>query len=169
LIPTLGEVLDLFPQKRFLLDYKGGERDSLGTFERVAEILSSYPPETSKNIYWYVLSEENERRVKELMPLTNIFLKNRDFYKECYGWLLTTGWIGYVPEKCRGVNYGLPMNYFKRLGVAASLIIRRVHAIDSKFIVVYPETIEDGLYLGNFDIDGIFTDHIELHGPMFNP
>lgn len=166
LIPTLRETLDAFPGKKFLLDFKGDDGDTLAV---VAKILSEYPPETSQNMAWYGLSSEQEQRVQELMPLTTIFLKDKTFYKKCLAWILTTGWVGYVPDECRGAYYGVPFEYFDRVGFLSELLISRVHKIGGKFVLVFVETAEQVEYAKQYEIDAVFTNHIETVAPLFKP
>lgn len=164
LVPSLREVLDAFPGKNFLLDYKGDEGDTLAA---AAQIIKSYPVEVQKRISWYVLDPKDEARVLDLMPESEILFHDKAYYKRCYAWLLTTSWFGYVPENCRGGSYGMPFSIFKKAGWFGHAIINRVHAVGSRFILALPETLADAKYAEDFAIDGVFTNHVEIIGPYF--
>lgn len=162
LIPSLREVLEAFPGKALLLDYKGDEGDTLAAVER---IIKAYPGDVK--ISWYLLSPKDEARVLAIFPRSEILFRDKSFYKSCYLWLLGTSWFGYVPDKCLGVSYGMPLSIFRKAGWFGHAIINRVHSIGSRFILALPETLQDAKYADDFAIDGVFTNHVEIIGPYY--
>lgn len=159
LMPTLEEVLDRFPDKKFLLNQKSSE---LRTVEVLAEILKKYPAEQrSRLYYWGVRYEDLKARVPDIGP----FMLGRGDMKRCGIAYLLTGGLTALPEICTGRVLILPSWGVPYLWGWPNRFMQRVVAAGSQFIVAEVNSIEEAERFVALPIHGLMTDRIEIVGP----
>jgi len=128
LMPTLQEVYRAFPDRKFLVNIKGGhpmEADRLNRYLRKHNL----PPQGNLLVYG---NERVMKKMRELRPHAWVF--SRDSVKQCTYHYLMLGWSGYVPEACRNgavvapntwhwALWGWPNRFIQRMEDAGSLVM----------------------------------------------
>ncbi|GLK51548.1 glycerophosphodiester phosphodiesterase family protein [Maricaulis virginensis] len=104
LIPSLGEVLDAFPGRRFVINIKSNDPHEA---ERLAVYLDARNIDPERLIV--VGAPAPLTRLAELRP--GIRQLSRRGLKDCALRYLLTGWSGFVPQACRNTVLILPKNY----------------------------------------------------------
>ena len=97
-IPTLVEVLNQYPNKKFLIDHKDG---SMKTARLLAEIIKNLPGEQQKLIYYWGPEATFQYIKKEIPTMSRLFCNKRKMKKWLYRYLLTFGLMGWS-EASRG-------------------------------------------------------------------
>jgi glycerophosphoryl diester phosphodiesterase len=167
LMPSLAEVLDAFPGRRFLVNIKGNQAYE---GEQLARFLLARPAGTLDRVAFYG-AEGPMNRLRELVPNLRGF--SRSSLKACFGRYLLYGWTGYVPAACRHTVFVLPASYGIYLwGWPHRFVARMASAGTDVFVVGAtadglsgidsPRELEE---LGEPSDGGVWTDRIELLGP----
>jgi glycerophosphoryl diester phosphodiesterase len=168
LMPSLLEVLDAFPQGRFLINFKIKD-PSEG--ERLANFLESRSEPVKNRLFVYGGEQPTTRAlslVKDLRGFTKSSLKS------CAIKYIALGWVGYVPQECRETMLVIPANYTRYLWGWPNRFVQRMNSSGSDVFVA-----------GDFQADGtggiddlkslealrpirgfgIWTNRVELVGP----
>lgn len=166
LMPTLPEVLDAFPNRRFLIHIKSSE---VSEGDILAHALLARPASQRRLLMVYGGAAPVERvlgLVPEVRGLT------RDRVKSCAYRYAAIGWTGYVPEVCRHALLLLPVSRAKYLWGWPHRFIARMAAVGTDVVVVRQG--DDGWIRGFDDADafadvsddnysgGVWTDRIEV-------
>lgn len=166
LMPTLDEVLDQFPSKRFLIHIKSRDPKE---GEQLANALSKRSIEQQALIVVYG-SEEAITRFSDRMPKIRVFTKSS--IKKCLKRYAMLGWSGYFPDVCRNIIIAVPINWAPYLWGWPWRFIGRFAEAGSEVILFGPADkrtgIDDLESLTNLieDYRGlIWTNRIELIGP----
>ena len=105
LMPTLGEVLDAFPDRRFLVNIKSNDPEE---GRMLAERIGALPPARRELIQVY---GGGTAIATFRAALPDVTVLGTDGARRCllrYGLL---GWSGYMPEDCRSTLFMLPANF----------------------------------------------------------
>lgn len=171
MMPTLREVLAAFPQRRFLINFKGNQASE-------ADLLLAYldaAPEAdyARLAFYGVIPAE---RVRELRPELRTLSRKR--LMRCARSYILTGWTGHVGEDCRNTIIFVPSNYGWVAWGWPNRFLERMRRADSEVIIV--DAIRRGEKPGVGGIDdaeafaavplnwrgGVATDRIEVIGPL---
>ena len=169
MMPTLTEVLQTFPARQFLINFKSrdpGEADQLVAYLRDRGL----PTDERLIVYGH---ERPVDRLLALAPEARGFAMSR--VKSCALNYLGLGWSGHVPAACRGGFIAVPVNLRWAVWGWPNRFLQRMRDADVTVIVNGPfggsggtpglDRVEDlnGVPL---DFDGIiWTDMIETIGP----
>jgi glycerophosphoryl diester phosphodiesterase len=160
LIPTLDEVLQEFPNQRFLIDHKDG---SMETAQLLVELVETLPEEQQALLYYWGPEEVYEYVHREIPAITRL-LANRPVAKRClFPYVATLGLAGF-PEDCRGEGLGLPAQYVRLVWGWPYRLLRKASRAGVRFYVLV-DTEEDARAISGIPVDGIVTDYIEVVGP----
>lgn len=171
-MPTLSEVLDAFPEARFLVNFKGNDpRDA----ELLADLLRARGPETAARIAVYGGRRPTDRIIA-LMPGVRGYTRHR--LKRCALGYATLGWTGYVARPCRHTIlvvprnvapwvWGWPHRFTARMSKAGTgiFLIGDYHRGDRWSGGLDDVAVLDALPPGYSG--GLWTDRIERIGPAF--
>ena len=104
MIPTLSEVLGAFPERRFLINFKGGR-----TAE--ADLLSAYLMARNADLSRILIygAERPVARFSELHP--HVRRGGRRSMRDCLTGYAAMGWFGGVPKVCENSIVFVPRNY----------------------------------------------------------
>lgn len=161
-MPTLVEVLETFPDRRFLIDHKDG---SMQTAELLVEILQDLPPE-QQSLLTYWGSEETYVFVHDQVPAVTRFFGQRWQVKRCLlPYLLTLGLSG-VPENCGGMGIGLPVEYTKYAWGWPYRFLKGLSDAGMRFYLIV-DSEEDAQAFADIPADGIVTDWIQVVAPYY--
>lgn len=169
LMPTLTEVLEAFPDRRFLIHLKSNDPADAGLLARA---LLARPAAQRAGLMIYGGDRPVDRvlaLVPELRGLTRASIMS------CAVRYAVIGWSGYVPGVCRNAILVLPENRARYLWGWPHLFIARMHSVGTDVFVVGSDsatafgidTAEDfARVTGDNYSGGVWTDHIEVIGPL---
>jgi glycerophosphoryl diester phosphodiesterase len=169
LMPTLAEVLDAFPSRRFLIDVKSND---VADGELLARELLTRPSARRRQLMVYGSPLPVERALALVPELRGA---TRDRIKSCVARYVAIGWSGDVPEVCRHALLLLPVSRVKFLWGWPHRFIARMAAVDTDVFVV--RQTDGGFLAGIDDLDdfatvtddnysgGVWTERIEVIAP----
>jgi glycerophosphoryl diester phosphodiesterase len=171
LLPSLDEVFEAFPQRRFLVNYKSREaREG----DMLAAMLREQPDWRDRVWAVYGGDEPTRRAVSVIDGLKGF---GAGVMKQCLLRYFAVGWTGYVPEACRDTYVMVPVNLAWLMWGWPNRLQARLEAAGSEIILLGPYTKGD---TGTSGIDSldllqrvpasfsgyIWTNRIELIGPV---
>ena len=161
-MPTLVEVLQEFPDKKFLIDQKGG---SPKTTECLVEVIRSLPLAQQRLLYYWGNDANYAYINNEIPSVTRFFGTPPQIKKWLLRYTLTSGLSGF-PEESKGLVLGLPPKYTKYVWGWPYRFLKKVADADAKFYLLI-DTEEDAMACAEIPVDGIVTDHIEVVGKHY--
>lgn len=162
-IQTLTEVLNKFPDKKFLIDNKNG--NNLETAKWIVDTLSQFPEEQQKLLYLWCEDKAYEYIHRRIPLITRLILprnKQKIFFKS---YLSKLG-FGNIPEQYKNQGIGLPTNYTKYMWGWPNRFLGKVYDAGMRFYL-YVNTVEEANKYSNVVLNGIVTDHIEVLGKYY--
>ncbi len=168
MMPSLAEVLARFPDRDFIIDIKGNDRDEGRLLaERLAVLIVDRPGEIA--VYG---GPDAVEAIEERLP--GIRSITRPQLKRCLKKYIALGWTGHVPEACRETILTVPANIAPWLWGWPNRLQQRMDAIGTRVVLLGDY---DGAHSQGFDdpgrfralpanySGGIWTDRIDLIGP----
>jgi glycerophosphoryl diester phosphodiesterase len=160
-MPTLREVFENFPDKKFLIDHKDG---SLKTAELLVELIQALPRTQQQNLtYWG--PDKTFDYVRAAVPVVRRLLANRRQHKQWFTSIWLTLGLGALPAECRGQGLGFYPKYTQFLPGWPYRFLKKVHAAGARFYL-YVETVAEAQKYAHLPVDGFITDYIERVGPF---
>lgn len=129
LMPTLGEVLEAFPDKQLLIHIKSNDAEE-GV--QLANYLANYP-----NILENVAVYGGDLPIvtlKEEIPQMRVMSK--ETLKSCLIPYVAVGWTGYMPNACKNTQLHIPETYARILWGYPQKFLNRMDAVDTRVILV---------------------------------
>jgi glycerophosphoryl diester phosphodiesterase len=170
LMPTLGELLEAFPQQRLLINVKSRD-PSEG--EKLAAVLNKLSVERRAQIMVYGGDKPIEV-VRTRVP--DVRTISRAAIKSCLLGYIGYGWSGVVPKACRNAMVMLPINVAPWLWGWPDRFLNRMKAANSEAFVLGPyrggefstgiDTPEQFARLPQNYSGGIWTNEIEAIAPL---
>ena len=169
-MPTLGETLATFPEKRLLINVKSRDRSE---GEKLAGVLRALPAERRRLIMVYGGDEPIEA-VRRLVP--DIRTISRAAIKSCLVSYIGYGWTGMVPRACANAMVLVPINVAPWLWGWPDRFLNRMDAANSAVFVLGPYS--GGEFSSGIDTPellqrlpekysgGIWTNEIETIAPL---
>jgi glycerophosphoryl diester phosphodiesterase len=156
-MPTLKEVLEEFPDKKFLIDHKDRTKE---TADLLIEELKNLKEKQRKNIYYWGSKEIGDYIQSEIFEVKRL-LANRSEMKSCLlKYILSFGIFGFGDE-CNGLAVGMTKEYSKYMWGWPYNFIKKAHKNNSP-VYLMVDTLEEIEWAKSLPIDGIITDHIEI-------
>lgn len=169
MLPSLGEVLDAFPDRRLLLNVKS---DDPGEGELLADFLARLPETRREGIMVY-----GARRpiavLRERLPSLRVM--SRKTLEQCLLPYIALGWSGHVPASCERTLLMVPTNVAPWLWGWPNRFLRRMDAVDTPVFLVNDYTgsrfsrgldrVEDLEKIPAEYSGGIWTDRIDRIAP----
>lgn len=162
-MPTLAEVLQAFPDRRFLIDHKDG---SLETAELLVNILKTLPYSQPERLTYWGPEKSLAYIHKELPAIKRLICTRGQMKRWFKRYLLTFGLAGF-PEESRGLVLGMPPKYRRLVWGWPYRFLNRVHDAGAKFYLMIDSEAEAKKF-ADFPCDGIITDYIEIVGKHFS-
>jgi glycerophosphoryl diester phosphodiesterase len=170
LMPTLDEVLQAFPDRRFLINVKSNDA---GEGEQLAQHLAGLTPETRGHLMVYGGSAPIDA-LRARLP--NMQTMSRNSLKACALRYLALGWSGYVPAACRQslvllpaniapYAWGWPHRLVERLRLAGTIVFV-AGAYDGGTGASGVDTAEELRKLPSKYSGGIWTNRIDRIAPL---
>ena len=161
-MPTLVEVLETFPDRRFLIDHKDG---SMQTAELLVDILQDLPLEQQALLYYWG-SEETYAYVHDHVPVVFRFFGQRPQVKHCLLPYLATLGLSGIPEDCQGLGVGLPVEYTKYAWGWPYRFLKGLSGAGLRFYLMV-DSEEVARAYADIPADGVVTDWIQEVAPYF--
>jgi glycerophosphoryl diester phosphodiesterase len=165
LMPSLGEVLATFPDRRFVINVKS--RDP-GEGRLLSAVLARLPAARRQQLIVYG-GDEPIAQVRRLMP--DVKTASRASLKSCLLHYIGYGWTGVVAQACRRAMVLVPLNVAPWLWGWPNRLLRRMEAAGSEVFVLGPyggdgfttgiDSQEDVARLPAGYSGGIWTNEIE--------
>ncbi|HEX6866474.1 MAG TPA: glycerophosphodiester phosphodiesterase family protein [Caulobacteraceae bacterium] len=173
LMPTLGEVLKKFPDRRFLINIKSNDPAE-------ADLLHAYldKAKADRKLLMVMGGERPVERLRALDPALRAVSKADA--KACLKDYLLTGWYGNVPRHCRNSFVAIPVDYAWMLWGWPNRFLERMqrHGTDvyvggrADFELQSIEGLDHPADLDHLPEGwkgGVMTDRIDLIGPKLKP
>ena len=161
-MPTLREVLEEFPDKKFLIDHKDRSKE---TADLLVELLERLKEEQRKNIYYWG-SKEIGDYINGKIPEVTRLLANRSEMKSCIvKYIASFGILGFGDE-CSGLAVGMTKQYSKYMwGWPYNFIKKAQQNNGSVYLMV--DSLDELEWARDLPVNGIITDHIEEIGKEY--
>lgn len=134
-IPELGEVLTAFPDTPLLFNFKSkdaAEADLLAAALKAA----GRDPVARRDGFYGGPEDGPVARIRALYPKAWVFSTERArACTKAYGW---QGWLGLVPEVCRGGTIMVPLNYQWAMAGWPDRMIARMEKVGTRMVVIAP-------------------------------
>jgi glycerophosphoryl diester phosphodiesterase len=132
MMPSLDNVLDAFPGRHFLINFKSASADE---GERFAQWLTHQPRRQAQ--IWAVYGHEApvNAAVAGVPALASI---TKSAIKSCFLPYFAYGWTGIIPEACRGQRLFLPENYRRFAWGWPDRFLSRMQSVDATVILRGP-------------------------------
>ncbi|WP_226680238.1 glycerophosphodiester phosphodiesterase family protein [Sutcliffiella horikoshii] len=140
-IPTLGEVLEQFPDKELLIHIKSDDPEE-GVL--LADYIKSNPQRNMESLAVYG-GNQPINSLKEEMPDMRVMSKGT--MKSCLIPYIAIGWTGYVPEACEETQLHIPEKIGPFLWGWSGKFQQRMDKVDTRVIIV----AGDGGFSDGFD------------------
>jgi glycerophosphoryl diester phosphodiesterase len=167
LMPTLGEVLQAFPDKELLIHIKSDDPEE---GRLLAKYLKDYDFGNSSNISVYG-GDNPIAALKEEMPVMRVMSKAT--MKSCLNPYIAIGWTGYVPESCENSQLHIPEKIGPFLWGWTGKFYERMEEVNTRVILVAGnggfsegfDKVEDLERIPERFTGYIWTNRIDLLGP----
>lgn len=172
LMPTLSEVLDEFPDRKFLINFKSERKQEAEAF---AALLDENPT-WRKAIFGVYGGRIPTKESLRLLPGLRGYDKTSSV--SCLIRYLAIGWTGVVPAPCRNTLVIIPGNYAWMMWGWPYRFAQRMRNAGSEIVLLGPyhgggftSGIDEGHHMSLIpkDFDGyVWTNRIEVIGPLLN-
>ncbi len=167
LMPTLSDVLEAFPDERFLINVKGSDGEALADY-----LLARHQDDLAR-LSVYGRADDSLIALKERIPRLKVAYWRA--MKACAMDYMKFGWSGLVPEACNGSILLLPINYTPWFWGWPKRFLQRMEEAGTDVYLVGPweqhtgnggiNTLEMLNRIPKDYTGGIWTDRIEIINP----
>jgi glycerophosphoryl diester phosphodiesterase len=155
-MPLLREVLEKYPDKRFIIDHKD---ESPETAERLGSLLGSLPREQQEKLYYWGPGETLKIIQKQVPGFYRLIPEPIKMRRWMYRNILTLGLAGF-PEEVNRKMLVLPIKYIKIIPGWPGRLLKKVKKAGGR-LLVYVDTEDEARKIKGLPIDGIVTDHLD--------
>ncbi|MGE6226778.1 glycerophosphodiester phosphodiesterase family protein [Paenibacillus chitinolyticus] len=170
LMPSLGDVLELFPDRSFLIHIKSNDA---AEGKQLAEFLSARPKEQVDRLTVYGGDEPIDALKAEL---PGIRVMSMATMKNCLIPYIAAGWTGYIPSACERTQLHIPEKIAPWLWGWPDKFLNRMDGANTRVIVVGGDgsdfssgfdSPEDIQRLPSGYSGGIWTNRIDRIAPLY--
>ena len=169
LMPTLDEVLEAFPDRRFLINVKSDDPEE---GQLLAEALLQLP-EAQRDLLMVYGGGRALAAFKAALP--GLVTLSTDNVRRCLIGYELTGWIGIIPQSCHDSLFMIPVNYARFVWGFPQRLAARLEGVGTTLVVLgvddgsgFSTSIDDletlAMLPDQFD-GAIWTNRIDLIGP----
>ncbi len=130
LMPTLTEVLDAFPDRRFLINAKSNDP---AEGRSLADRIGALPPQHRRLIMVYGGGKAIDSFHAALPDVTVL---GTDGAKKCFVRYTLLGWLGIVPAECRHTLFMAPLNYAPFVWGFPNRLTARLARYDTRLVLL---------------------------------
>lgn len=132
MMPTLSEVLNDFPGRLFLINFKGSDPEE---GRALATMLNDNPAWRSR--VWAVYGADQSSKTTARL-VTDLPFFSKSTVKACLGDYALWGWTGYVPDACRDTILVVPISHAWLLWGWPHKFEKRMKSVETTVILVGP-------------------------------
>jgi glycerophosphoryl diester phosphodiesterase len=162
-IKTLNEVLDIFPDKRFLIDNKSG--NNLEVAQLIVDQLEGLPIERQRLLFLFSTEASYRFINKHLPAIRRLWLSKQQHRDFAWSYLLRLS-LGDIPAQYHNHDVVVPMNLTTFLLGWPDRFIEKPHKANMR-VYAKVDTPDEASEVMSLPIDGIVTNYIEIIGSMF--
>lgn len=171
MMPSLREVLAAFPDRRFLINFKGNDP---AEGEQMLGYVDAIGAGQYERLAFYGAAPAD--RIHELRPQLRVTGRQR--LLRCAKGYIATGWFGRIDGACRNTILFVPSNYGWLAWGYPNLLLQRMQAVGTDVMIVGPIRRDERPGIGGVDDPqtfaavprgwrgGVVTDRIERIGPL---
>lgn len=156
-IKTLTEVLQYFPDKKFLIDNKNG--NNIKVAQLIVKVLATLPEKQQKNIYLWTENKAYKYMRERLPSVKRLLLPREEEKKFFKSYIYRLGLMG-VPKEYNDEGLGIPLKYVKYLWGWPYKFLDKVNNGGARFYL-YVNNPSEYDSVSGFPMNGIVTDYIE--------
>jgi glycerophosphoryl diester phosphodiesterase len=170
MMPSLDEVLDSFPDRRFLINIKSNDP---AEGRALANRLRELPAERRARLMVYGGDAPIAAMRRELPDVPGM---SRATLKQCLTHYLAIGWTGLVPAACHNSLVLVPANYAALLWSWPDGVINRMKRVSTEVFVVGPydgrgfssaiDSADDLKLVANWPRAGVWTNRVDRIAPL---
>ena len=128
-MPTLGQMLDAYPNRRFMLVMKSND-------PREGDLLFAWLRRHHIDLgrIQVLGGDRPAARLQQLAPMLQV--GSQQIMKACIKRYLAIGWIGAIPHACRNTVVMVPFNYRRAVWGWPNLFVKRMARANSSVILI---------------------------------
>ena len=161
-MPTLQEVFEKFPDKKFLIDHKDREKRTAEILVAELETLSA----AQRELIYYWGSPEIGDYIQGELPEVKRFFATRQEMKECLIPYVTSLGILGLGIECQNRGIGMNQKYSRFIWGWPYNFLQKAQDNNSP-VYLMVDSEEDVIWAKDLPVDGVVTDYIEIIGPMY--
>ena len=162
-MPLLREVLEKYPENRFIIDHKD---ETVETAELLGNLLGSLDRARQANLYYWGPAETLKIIQKYVPDFYRLIPEPIKMRRWMYRYILTFG-LSEFPEEVDRKALVLPIKYIKIMPGWPERLMRKINKAGGR-LLVYVDTEEEARKIKGLPIDGIVTDHLDRVYELFN-
>lgn len=128
-MPTLGEMLDAYPKRRFMLIMKSNNPEE-------ADLLFGWLQRHRVDLRRIQVmgGDRPAARLQELAPTLRV--GSEQILKACLKHYLAIGWSGAIPASCRNTVLMVPFNYRRAIWGWPNLLVQRMARVNTSVVLI---------------------------------
>lgn len=161
-MPLLREVLEKYPEKKFIIDHKD---ETAETAELLGKMLGSLDKAQQANLFYWGPLETLKIIQRKIPGFYRLIPEPMKMRRWMYRYILTLGFAGF-PEEVNRKALVLPTKYIKIIPGWPERLMRKIKKAGGR-LFVYVDTREEAWRIRGLPIDGIVTDHLDRVSGVF--
>jgi len=133
-IPSLAEAVKPFPDRPLIYNFKSKNPAEADLLAKELKAAGRDPEKVGDAFYGH---DGPVKRIRQLFPKAWSFSMTEG--KACTLGYLKTGWLGIVPEACRGGTLFVPLNYQWAFAGWPNRTLYRMQKVGARVVIVGPE------------------------------
>jgi glycerophosphoryl diester phosphodiesterase len=159
-IQTLAEILNQFPDRKFLIDNKNG--NDIEVAQLIVDTLLSLPKEQQRSIYLWTPDESYKYIAKRIPAIKRLFLP-RSHQKQFFKSYIVSFGLWTIGNQYKNQGLGLPAEYTKYIWGWPYRFLKNLYDAEARFYL-FVNSKDDLDNISDIPLNGIVTDHIEVVG-----
>jgi glycerophosphoryl diester phosphodiesterase len=155
-MPLLREVLEKYPEKKFIIDHKD---ETAETAELLGTLLASLDRSQQQNLYYWGPPDTLHIIQKHVPGFYRLIPEPMKMRKWMYRYMLTLGLAGFPAETDRKILV-LPFKYIKIIPGWPHRLMGKIKKAGGR-LLVFVDTVAEARQIRELPIDGVVTDHLD--------
>jgi len=161
-MPLLREVLEKYPEKKFIIDHKD---ETTETAELLGKMLGSLDKVRQANLFYWGPIETLKLIQRKIPGFYRLIPEPIKMRRWMYRYILTLGFAGF-PEEVNQKALVLPIKYIRIIPGWPDRLMRKIKKAGGR-LFVYVDTKEEAVKIRGLPSDGIVTDHLDRVSGVF--
>jgi glycerophosphoryl diester phosphodiesterase len=155
-MPLLKDVLEKYPDKRFIIDHKD---ETPETAELLGHLLGSLDKDQQDRLFYWGPPDTLKIIQRHIPGFYRLIPEPTRMRRWMYRYILTLGLAGF-PAEVKLKILVLPFKYIKIIPGWPDRLVRKIKNAGGRMLV-YVDTEAEARQIENLPIDGIVTDHLD--------